>query len=99
MAVSTFKVIIYIEDSDNTPVTTGNSPIRLVDPNDSDIYVNGTHIYNGVWHFDVPSGKLGWEVWVETSSGSYTRDAYLSGVISGNNLGALFAPVQLIEEG
>jgi len=98
MATLNFKGIMYIEDSAHVAITTGNSPIRFCDPEDPTVtYVDGTHLNNGVWQFNIPSGVLGWEVWVETSSGVYTRDAYLSGTISGNNLGALLAPIELIE--
>lgn len=97
MALQYFKVIFYIEDEDGAAITSGNSPIAFKDTDESLAWITGTHVNNGLWEFNLPSGYTGFVVGVETSNGVYTKDSYLSGTVSGNNLGAMLAPVTQIE--
>ena len=98
MAIKNFKVVIYIEDVAGNAVTI-NNPIVIRDTDEELAWITGSHIANGNWQFDLPSGiSCGWKFGVETADGVYTEDANLSGTISGNNLGAHLTPIETIED-
>lgn len=99
MANKTFRVIFYITDQDNVAITSGASPIAIRDSDQSQTPIGGTHIANGLWYFDIPSGWPGCEIMVETAAATYTRDAYLSGpALTGNKLGLPLVPVVPVED-
>jgi len=100
MANKTFRIVRYLTDEDDVPITSGaHSPIAFRDSDQSQSWIEGTHIAGGRWYFDLPSGYPGFEVGVETSAGVYTRDNYLSGPeLTGDKLGLALAPVTPVED-
>lgn len=97
MAAKTYRVVYYIEDEDGVAITSGNSPIAFRDADQSQSWITGTHLANGLWVFELPSGwSSGFEVAVNTSGSSYTRDTNLSGG-AGATSGFMLAPVDMVE--
>ena len=90
-----YRVAFYITDNDGNPITSGNSPIALRDSDQTQNWVTGTHIANGVWVFEIPAGwASGVEIGVNTSGSTYTRDENLSG--GDNSAGYMLTPVMEI---
>lgn len=97
MAAKNFRIAVYIEDEDGAAITSGNSPIAFRDSDQSQSWITGTHVANGIWVFELPSGwSSGFEVGVNTSGSSYTRDTNLSGG-AGATSGFMLAPVDEVE--
>ena len=99
MANVSFRIIVYLTDSDGNAITSGvHSPIAFRDSDQRQSWIEGTHLYNGLWYFDLPSGYPAFEVGVETSAGNYERDGYLSGpALTAAQLGIMLAPIQPVE--
>ena len=98
MAAKTFRLLVYIEDADGNQITSGNSPIAFRDSDQTQSWVIGTHVANGLWAFELPSGySSGFEIGVNTSGSTYTRDTNLSGG-SGNASGFMLAPIDHVED-
>lgn len=102
MATKNFKVIYHIENNASANVTdddTSHSPVAIRDVDEELTWIEGSYIGNGDWEFNIPSGiSCGWKFGVETADGVFTEDAYLSGTISGNNLGTHLSPIETIED-
>lgn len=102
MADATFKIIVTgIEDEDGNPITSGPSPIACRDHDESIAWVEGTWQGNGDLVFNIPSGLPSGIKWgVQTASGVFTDDAYLSGILGGDgsaNKGIFVVPVNTIQ--
>lgn len=102
MATKNFKLILRIRqvngDGTYSDLSSG-TPVAIRDVDEELSWIVGAFLANSCFEFNVPSGhSCGWKFAVETSSGNYTEDLYLSGTISGNNLGAHLAPMETIED-
>jgi len=98
MAVKNFIKTYFITDSAGNAIT-ANSPLGIKSADGDGSVIEGTHLANGIWQFNIPSGRsAGWAFYVQTSAGGWTIDAYLTGTISGNNLGHHLAPAMTVED-
>ena len=97
--IGLYRLVYYIEDDNGDPITSGQSPIAIRDADQSNDWVEGVHIANGLWAFDIPSGwSSGIEIGVNTSGTDYTRETNLSGG-SGNDSGFNLVPLEEITVG
>lgn len=100
MGVQSFRKVYYITDANDVAIM-ANSPLGIKSADGDGSVIEGTHLGLGFWEFYVPSGRsAGWDLYVQTGAGSWTRDGYLSGTAAtGNNLGAMLAPTTAILAG
>ena len=82
MAVATNKIIVHITEEDGTAITGAISPIAFRDIDEIESWIEGTHLGDGDWEFDIPTGLTsGLKIGVQTSAGTFTQDSKLSGTL------------------
>lgn len=97
MATNNYILLWYLADSDGDKLTGPVCPIAFRDIDETVDWIEGTHIANGLWQFNIPSGLLsGLKIGVQTAPGVFTTDSYLSGTPSGDTLGLPLVPIEKI---
>ena len=99
MATATNKIVVNITTAAEVNITGANSPIAFQDVDETTGWIEGTHLGDGDWEFDLPTGiTSGWKIGVQTSAGTFTQDDKLSGTLdTGAKLGIILSDKETIE--
>ena len=90
-------LIVELLDEDGNALTGAISPIAFRDIDETQAWIEGTHIGSGQWQFNLPTGlPSGWKIGVQTSAGVFEEDALLSGTRTASEVGQAHSFVQSI---
>ncbi len=92
MATFTNRLVMYIETSAGDTIEGAVSPLAFRDVEETINWLEGTHISDGNWMFDIPTGLSSGIKWaVQTSSGVFEEDENLNGAFGATDYGMFVA--------
>jgi hypothetical protein len=92
MAAKNNVILVELTDPDGAALTGSISPIGFRDIDETQAWIEGTHLGSGIWQFNLPTGiPSGWKIGVQTAAGVFTEDALLSGSRSAAEIGIMLS--------